>query len=602
MKTRTLFLTISLLLVSLEFYGQGIEVKPSAYIRVSGATKILVKDGDLINNGTYAKGSETLTFSGTAAKTISGSSNTTVNDLSITNTGGISTQLGLLTTNNLTIASGSKLTIDPAKAVTANGTTALNSAQCLVLKSTAAGTASFIDNGTITTNSGIGTAKIERYLTPYTIVADLKFHYISSPVAADQLIATEFIDLSSELITDFYKWDESVNLWVNFRNETGYHNLNTSFGDDYKFVAGKGYMVAYPAVVTKNFVGVPYTNSLGLPITCTYNADKGKGWNLIGNPFPSSIDWDYLKNNSMLGAGMDDALYYYDNSMPGYKYYINLTGGLGVAGGTKDIPPMQGVMVHANSATNNTVTIPNAARTHSGLGAYYKSDPLTTNILELKLEGNDKTDYARICFYEQATENFDGEFDAIKLFSYSTTVSEIYSVTPNNTQLAINTMPISTMDGGNIPVSLKVRQAGTYTLTAEKTNSFSTSTSIALEDKLTGVFQKLNENPVYSFSSAIADVADRFVLHFKNTTSVPDAQSAETFTVFVNAGNINVLTQNSLNAEILLTNMLGQLLLRGKTNGNASTIINASTLQNGVYIVSLIGNSKVMSEKIVIKN
>ena len=163
MKTKSLILTLLLVLATFQLYGQGIELKSSAYMRVSGAAKILIQDGGLINNGSYTNGNELVTLSGTTAKTISGSSNTTLNDLLISNSGGITTQLGLLTTNNLTIASESKFTIDPTKALTTNGTTALNSAQCLVLRSTELGTASFIDNGTITTNGGLGTAKIERY-------------------------------------------------------------------------------------------------------------------------------------------------------------------------------------------------------------------------------------------------------------------------------------------------------------------------------------------------------------------------------------------------------------------------------------------------------
>jgi hypothetical protein len=462
------------------------------------------------------------------------------------------------------------------------------------------GTASFIDNGTITTNGGLGTAKIERYLTPYTVVSDLKFHFIASPVGANQLIATEFIDLSlpySTYISDFYKWDEPTNYWINYRTEGNYNGYNSSFG--LNFEIGKGYMVAYPAAVTKNFIGFPYTNVSGLPVTCTYTADKGQGWNLIGNPFPSSIDWDYLRNSGKLGAGMDNALYYYDNASLQYIYYIPLTGGL--AGGTKDIPPMQGVMVHSNSTTNNTVTIPNAARTHLGLGVFYKSEALTTNILELKLEGNGNTDYARVCFYDEATEDFDGDFDANKLFSYSSSVPEIYSVTPNNTQLAINTLPISILDGGTVPLGFKVGNAGNYSLTAEKINSFSTSKAITLEDKLSGVFQELNLNPVYNFSVSLTDATDRFVLHFKKATSIPDPINSETFSISATNGNINVVTQKSVNAEILVTNILGQILMRGNTNGNPITSLNTNNLLNGVYVVSLIGNYKVTSEKIVIK-
>jgi len=168
-----------LLLMPFASQGQGIDIPTGGSIAVTGAATIEISNGNFINNGTYTKGTETFTMSGvTTPRTISGSSNTTMNDLVISNTGGITTQVGLLTTNNLSIASGSKLTIDPAKAVTAEGTTYLNSAECLVLKSTAAGTASFKDNGTITIAGG-GSMKAERFLAKYNLANDYMFHFLS---------------------------------------------------------------------------------------------------------------------------------------------------------------------------------------------------------------------------------------------------------------------------------------------------------------------------------------------------------------------------------------------------------------------------------------
>jgi hypothetical protein len=574
-------------------FCQGVEIKSSGYVRASGAAILSIKDGGLINNGSYTKGTEEVIFSGTVAKTISGSSNTTMNNLSVTNTGGITTQLGLLTTNLLTIASGSKLTIAATKAVTATGNTSLGSAQCLVLKSDATGTASFIDNGTI---GGSGTALVERYLTKYSFVPDFMFHFISSPVA-NQLIENEFITLLSEDITDFYKWDEGLYKWISYRKgdyTTGdYHVLNPDFGDAGKFISGKGYMVAYPADVTKNFVGVPVTGTVN--VTCTNTASGG--WNLIGNPYPSGVDWDYIWNNGLLGNGMDNALYYYDNAAQKYKYYIKLTGGF--EGGTKDIPPMQGIMVHAKTSGTQTVSFTQNSRSHSGLSTFWKDAPLTTNILDLKIEGNNQTDYARICFFEEATENFDGDFDAFKMFSYSETRSELYSVTTNLTKLAINTLPLTILDGGSVPVSFKVGTPGNYTLSAERMNSFATNTYITLEDNVTGALQKLNDNPVYVFSATSQDITDRFVLHFKDATSINDPSAPEIVNAWYHGGSL-VVRAGKGTTDVSIFNVQGQILKNYQLHGSGLQNIDV-ILPVGVYVARLINDGKMQTVKMIVQ-
>ena len=588
-----------LIFLILIFFGtgvfcQGVEIKSSAYVKSSGAAIILIKDGGLINNGSYTKGTEDVIFSGTVAKTISGSSNTTLNNLSITNTGGITTQLGLLTTNQITIASGSKLTIAAAKAVTATGNTSLGSAQCLVLKSDATGTASFIDNGTI---GGSGTALAERYLTKYDEVPDFKFHFISSPVGNAQSIATEFIDLSSELITDFYKWDEPANNWISYRKgdytTEDYHVLNPDFGDDGKFVSGKSYMVAYPADVTKNFVGVPVTGTVNVNCTNTSNG----GWNLIGNPYASSVDWDYLKNNGLLGDGMDNALYYYDNAAQGYKYYIPLTGGL--SGGTKDIPQMQGIMVHAKTSGTKTVSFTQNTRSHSGLGTFWKDAPLTTNILDLKVEGNNMKDYARVCFYEEATEEFDGDFDAFKLFSYTETIPEIYAVSSDLKSLAINTLPMEMLDGGLVPVGFSIGTPGNYTLAAEGINTFAANTYIILEDKVTGAFQTLNDNPVYAFSASLQDITDRFVLHFKDATSVSEPGKPAKINAWYQAGSLAVRTSEGI-TNVGIFNIQGQNLQSYQLHGIGLQNIPIN-LPTGVYFARFINEGRIQTVKIMIQ-
>jgi len=538
-------------------------------------------NGDIVCDGTFtATSGSSLTMNGSFAQSVGGTTSAIAfQDLTIANTSGV-TLFNHTTTQALSITEGD-LTVIAGKSLTATGNTTITPAQGLVLKSDATGTASFIDNGTIT-----GTARIERYLTPYDEVTDLKFHYIASPLSSSQAIAPEFIVVSSPAITDFYKWDEPTNYWINFRGAS-YNSQNTSFGDSYNFVQGKGYMVAYPEEVIKNFIGTPSTG----PLTVNCSHASG-GWNLIGNPYPSSINWEGVT----LGTGMDAALYYYDNSVPGYKYYTYFSGGLG--GASPYIAPMQGFMVHASSA--GSVGMTNAARTHEGQDVFYKSASLASNILDLKVEGNDKTDYARICFYDQATENFDGDFDAYKLFSYSEIASELYTLSNNNTSLAINTLPETVMEGGSVPVSFKVGLPGKYTITAEKINSFAAGTTIILEDKTTNTEQNLNENPVYSFIANAKDDADRFVLHFTTFTSVPQNKDENTFNVSISNGVVKVNTAISgATGKIKITDMTGRTIATKNLATSAPTLINLN-VKPGVYLVSVYSSGTVYSRKVVV--
>jgi len=98
--TAQLFVMVFL---ALPVFGQQVVINSGAYLNNSGTAYIRINNGGLVNNGTYTKATETVTFSGSTANTISGSS-TDIYNLSITNTGGITTQVALLTTNNLTVA------------------------------------------------------------------------------------------------------------------------------------------------------------------------------------------------------------------------------------------------------------------------------------------------------------------------------------------------------------------------------------------------------------------------------------------------------------------------------------------------------------------
>jgi len=496
---------------------------------------------------------------------------------------------GSVVINSLVINSGASLTLNPEADLTVSSTITNNAGtEGLVLKSSATATASLIHY-----NTGVS-ATVERFIAKYDDINDYMFHFISSPVVS-QLIQPEFVSSNPNPTYghDFYAFSEPENMWINTKAGDGSWN-----GDfENKFLVGKGYLIAYPTDVVKTFTGElnSFPASSPLEQSCTNTALRGEGWNLLGNPFPSAIDWNLLT----LGDGMDNALYYYNNEAENYGYYLPLPGaGSGYLGnGTQFIPPMQGFMVHAKSTGTKNVSISNAARTHSGKDTYYKSGNSVPGSMSLTVSTNGKIDETFIHFNNQATTAFDGKYDAYKLKSYSSQVPKIYTKGSDNNELAINGLP-ELSDDLTIPVYFEAAVEGTYTLAANLEQL--QGTQIYLEDKAENITQNISQNPVYSFNASPGEDASRFVLKFA-VVGIGDVDPATEIKIYTVDRNIIITSPESSKLEIAVYNLTGQLMINRTSNGGQMTIP-AGNLSNGVYLVSVVNKGKVVNRKIVISH
>ncbi|MCX6278713.1 MAG: hypothetical protein NT004_11515, partial [Bacteroidetes bacterium] len=427
----------------------------------------------------------------------------------------------------------------------------------LVIKSDATGTGSLITSST-------PTATVERYLTNYASGTDKKYHFISSPVDA-QSIREEFVANSPLSTVDFYKFDEPTYFWINTKTDIG--AWNPAFESN--FVVGRGYMVAYPTEpVTKTFTGNlnSYTSGLPLTLTLTNTTGKGEGWNLLGNPFPSAIDWDIVTK----GNGMDNALYYYDAAYENYRYYIQLGTVGSIGSGSRYIPAMQGFMVHAKSTGTKTITISNDNRVHSGQ-ILYKSGEAAPWSLSLKVNSSGFEDAMFVHFNSAATTQFDGKYDAYKLTSYNTQVPQIYTMSSDESKLAINGLP-TLAEGLEIPVFFKAGVNGQQTITADVSQAMST---VFLTDLKTSATQNLRLNPTYSFTSGDGDAANRFLLRFA-AVGINETTIVQPIAIYT-AGNAICLSSKtgaSLKGDVFVYNMMGQLILHQPLSENPLTRLN----------------------------
>lgn len=477
---------------------------------------------------------------------------------------------------NATIATGTvlvnipavanSLVVEPNAALTVNSLITLTLSG-LTLNSAAdnQATGSYINNGGFLTVNG--TTQVKRWLSGG------EHHFISNPLR-------NTLELSSILAPGnpgwIYRYNEPTSVWVNMWDLL--EDINVSYGYCLNYTNNQmlSFNSTNPDAFNPNATVPPTVTLTGTPGIAT-------GWNLVGNPFPSALNW--------LGTGwtktnIDNAVYYYNGT--GYSQYVN---GVGTpVGTTQYIPAGQGYFVHANAASPR-LTMPKVSAVHNNQ-QYYKGTMQVENILRLALTGNGYNDETVIRFHNEASSSFDSDFDAYKLMSLNSEVGQIFS--KGNAEYSINSLPQVT-SGVEVPVSIMVGVAGEYTIQAAELNSFGENVAIYLEDKELNRVVNLKETPVYTFMAS-PGTDDRFKVLFNTATGIEDPQAEG----FVYASGKTIFIGN-MDGAVEIYNLSGQLIISGEISGSSLNSMNLPDVAEGIFIVKIINGNKVTARKVLVK-
>lgn len=397
------------------------------------------------------------------------------------------------------------------------------------------------------------------------------YHFLSSPV-----VSTTFNSVfpNNQLLIWAQVYNEPTGTWIN-------QTISNSM------VPGIGYSVWIdPSIGAQTALFSGTFNSTGETETLSLLNGGGNpnlvGWNLLGNPFPSGIDWD---NGGWHGGNVDGSVYIWDGAGQIYKSWNGSIGSM--TGGV--IPPENGFFVKTNT-NNSTITIPLAARVHTGQGFYKDAVP---NTLQVGITGNGYHDDTYIQFTPDATAGFDVTGDAYKLWGI-TDVPQVYSIIPGDV-LSINALP-STEANPVVSLGLKVGAATTYTLTASGMASFDPFVPVRLDDLKLGTTQDLRLNDTYTFTAAPGDPENRFNIRFYSPVGTEEPAMAN-FLVWADHRDIIVNNAGGYNGLIHVYNTAGQLI---KTLKMEPGIHNIMSLPVGVYIVKASSGKAVVSRKVVL--
>jgi hypothetical protein len=374
---------------------------------------------------------------------------------------------------------------------------------------------------------------------------------------------------------------------------------------------GTGYVVnASNPLSTITFTGTSLNTSDQTPITLTNTtANPMHGYNLIGNPYPSYIDWSLVKSAS---TNIDPTMWY--RTMNGSVYEFdtyNTTSGLGTNNGvlvTQFIPPMQAIWVHVTDGQpTGTLAITNNMRSHQNQSLaqnLLKSRAIintTQQVLRLLVSNAVNSDEAIVLFNPSASNGYDA-YDSPKMSNNNAAIPEIYT-TAGTEKLVINGMNSITPDT-EIPLGFKTGQSNAFSIKATEFSNFDSDTKVYLKDNLLNTVQDLTDGTAYTFASDVASTTSRFSVVFKSvgmTTGVQAAANDPSVLIYKNANNqiaVNCTGSISDNAFVSVYNALGQKL-ESKQMTSSTTVINKS-FTSGVYVVTVNNGGKSTTKKVIL--
>jgi hypothetical protein len=423
----------------------------------------------------------------------------------------------------------------------------------ITLISDATGTATLVDDGYLAAN---GIATVQRYY-PTGGTTYQEWHLISSPVSDAQagIYSGYYMQWYQEATTT---WHDVVSLTTPLTSLQGFafYAPNDGMSFDYVGTLGNGTYV--------------------LPISATGSVPQH--WNLFGNPYPSSLDWDLVApaNLANLQTG---AVYYLDQATGAYVSY---NGGMG--GGVRYVPAGQGFFV-SGAIDAAPFTVDNTMRTHMGGSNYYKTN--FDNLLVLTAEGNGYVDKTYLRFDNAATAGIDKQFDAFKIMSVSNADLPLL-YTQGGDKLSINVLPQTDI----VSAGFKAGVPGNYTIGISEVVGMS---EVILEDLVTATLTDLL-NGNHTFAYDLNDPEDRFVLHF-TTVGIP-ADYENLVNIYSSGLNIHITLPENTQGQISIFNALGQEI-HASLLSNAHNIVDIK--ESGFYIVSVNFEGQNISKKIMIR-
>lgn len=456
---------------------------------------------------------------------------------------------------------------------------------------------------------------------------NLDYVYWSSPVAA--------FNVNNLPNNNRYIWNTTI-----ANTNGGQGNWVSASGN---MLAGKGYIArasngsSTPIATTTVFNGVPNNGVVSTPILrgsyqgLDYPGTNGititrfsDNWNLVGNPYPSSINVeDFLNlNTNIEGAvriwthgtlpstSITNPFYgsYQANYTPNDYITYNGTGTVsGPSGFNGYIASGQGFLVNmldGSSSFDNLIFNNSLRNKNYDNSQFYRNSSIDNSFSNQKnriwldlIDSNNLAARTLIGYVTDATYSKDRLFDAVTSVS---NVMHFYSIIDEDKMtIQGRTIPFDSNDTVNL--GYYAPNSGNYSIgIAAVDGLFDDNQEIYLEDKLTGIIHDLRQ-VTYTFNTISGEINNRFVLRYNNETLANEPfNNASNISIHLIDSNLSIKSSTMNIEEINICNLLGQQIYHtNKVNKKSIQISNINSTHSTLFFKIILSNQIIIYKKII---
>ena len=422
----------------------------------------------------------------------------------------------------------------------------------------------------------------------------------SSAIVCDP--ATPFVSVSyyDETVTNIsdngqYGWtgaNPSADLTVG----TGYYGrflTNSSTSEDSKKIIW-GDVSGRRGTVLNDLVNIPITYTLS-PNSSGYPYDGG---NLIGNPYPSPINWNnWAYENPNIASTI--AIWEPELNNPtqcqfkGDYYYYDLSTATGTNGWNGIVAAGQAFFIVTSASgdfpfTNDLRYYP-AVSTENPI--FFKMGAFDVNKLSLKLNAEEGETEVVLFFDEKGSSQYKKDLDVRRFTPNEGTIS-CYSIKENNELI----MGRYENNNQTIPLLIKTLNPGNVEIRISDLIKVDYDLSYYFEDRQLGKYQKIDSDFKYNFNMTNFESKGRFFIHSRIGESIKSQLKQDGTICYLQNNNIVVEKNgNQLlnNSNIEIVNINGQIVFSTIWNTSNSTItIPTDYLNSGIYFVRILSDLK----------
>lgn len=406
-----------------------------------------------------------------------------------------------------------------------------------------------------------------------------QFNFVSSPV-----INFEIQDLFPGQ-QQVVKYKESVNKFVDAGN--GSYNVIKGYG-----LYEPGINDVQNETYIAEFVGVPFNKNRNPPLLKKDN----DGFNLIGNPYPSSIDLRLLYAEN---TGVIEPTFYFRDSR-GYTAQSNdsdfyamynaqsetgtpAPGPRNAGFKNKRVGPKIGIGTGflVQALTDGDISFRNSIRIKSINSAVFFGKNELPNRYWISFEGADNIETTAAVVYFEGGNNGLGAEDSKAILNNS----DFYSIVDDNQLVIQGKANFNKSDV--VPLGVKVNNEGIQKISiSEKEGVFDDYQNIYLIDNELGIIHNLTEKP-YSFTASPGVYNQRFEIVYNNFGLNNDALAANGIEIQKKNQKIEINSTNSLIEKIEVFNLTGRMIYSQSNIGSKTHNVPVSIIDNQIVVVTV---------------